>query len=63
MVQNSKTKQAITLKLSDFSQIGISKIWNFVFGYFRCFESNQFVESGSLGKVKNDQNRLNVIKN
>ena len=28
IAQNSKTKQAITLKLGDFSQISISKIWN-----------------------------------
>ena len=55
MAEDSKTEQAITLKLGDFSQIGISKILNLhkLEIAFCCCHGNQFVKSGSL--VKNDK--------
>ena len=56
---NSKTKQAITLKLGNFSQIGISKIFKFIIRDRRFFVAM----ATSLPRVVFLPKSVNVVKN
>ena len=50
IAQNSKTKQAITLNLDDFSEIKIFKVIN-QRKTFLCCHSNQFAKSNFFAKI------------